>query len=346
MITGIFAISQTQVGSTADPFISLSYLNEFYEEFVDSYSFSMENELIARNDSVSEYEVTYSDILDVDYEEEITLVRGDILTMPAGGNFVIKGGMVTTSGTNKIINVTRGTEVPAGYELSLYNRYMFTELDGASITVTTNGCSLSVEGEYTITYAHNNQYLAYASALNKLGLFNGTTYGFELGRVSNREEGLIMFIRILGEETEALSYTGTHPYTDVPSWYDSYVSYGYNMGYTKGISDTKFGAGNEMTAVQYFIYLMRALGYDDGTDFVWDQSLSFAQSLNFMDYDYIENLKNDEKLYRDDIVYISYNLIMNGKIRDTNQLVVDKLLDDGVFTEDMLAQAEKIISNQ
>ena len=34
-----------------------------------------------------------------------------------------------------------------------------------------------------------------------------------------------MFLRLLGEESDALAFNGTHPFTDVPGWLSPYVAY-------------------------------------------------------------------------------------------------------------------------
>ena len=67
-----------------------------------------------------------------------------------------------------------------------------------------------------------------------MGLFLGTDHGYELDRAATRVEGVVMLIRMLGEEEAALAYTGAQPFRDVPEWASKYVAYAYGMGYTKG----------------------------------------------------------------------------------------------------------------
>ena len=84
-----------------------------------------------------------------------------------------------------------------------------------------------------------------ALQLKQLGLFRGAseqedgTADFDLNREPSREEALIMLIRALGKEDKARGYGKTHPFTDVPAWADGYVSYAYENGLTKGVSDTR-----------------------------------------------------------------------------------------------------------
>lgn len=43
-----------------------------------------------------------------------------------------------------------------------------------------------------------------------------------------------MLIRLLGEESEALTCTAYQPFTDVPDWALPYAAYAYSKGYTNG----------------------------------------------------------------------------------------------------------------
>ena len=119
-----------------------------------------------------------------------------------------------------------------------------------------------------------------ASELNKLTLFRGTgalpdgSPNFELDRPGSRLEAIVMLIRLLGRENEALSVSREHPFTDVPAWADAYVGYAYETGLTNGISATEFGTG-EVTDRQYLTFLLRALGYTDAD--TYDNAFSLAQ---------------------------------------------------------------------
>ena len=72
-----------------------------------------------------------------------------------------------------------------------------------------------------------------------------------------------MFIRVLGEENDALAYTGSTPFTDITSGTQSekYVGYAYSKGYTNGYSATTFRPSQTVTASQYMEFILRALGY-------------------------------------------------------------------------------------
>ena len=123
-----------------------------------------------------------------------------------------------------------------------------------------------------------------ATDLKDLGLFKGVSdTDFALDRAPTRTEALVMLIRALGKETEALNSSYSEPFTDVPAWADKYVSYAFAEGITTGISNTKFGTGSA-SACMYITFVLRSLGYSDyeGTDFYWDQPYSLAKKINIL----------------------------------------------------------------
>ena len=74
-------------------------------------------------------------------------------------------------------------------------------------------------------------------------------------------EALIMLIRLLGEESEALTCTAYQPFTDVPDWAEPYAAYAYAKGYTNGVEPTIFGTTMRASAEMYTEFLLRALRY-------------------------------------------------------------------------------------
>ena len=130
-----------------------------------------------------------------------------------------------------------------------------------------------------------------ADALYELGLFRGTGTDengkpvYELERTMSRTEALVMFVRLLGAEDAALACEYSHPFTDVPDWADRYVAYAYENGLTRGIADTLFGADADATDNQYFTFLLRALGYEDGTDFDWEHAFVLTDKLGITSID-------------------------------------------------------------
>ena len=124
-----------------------------------------------------------------------------------------------------------------------------------------------------------------ADTLHSLGLFRGRAEDengnpiYDLGSTSTRAEALVMLIRLLGKEEEALACTASHPFTDVKPWADRYVAYAYEMGLTNGMSETEFGMDINATAQMYLTFVLRSLGYSDSgedADFSYQEAVRFA----------------------------------------------------------------------
>ena len=165
--------------------------------------------------------------------------------------------------------------------------------------------------------------------LKELGLFKGVTdTNFALGRAPTRTEALIMLIRVLGQEEEALNGTWSHPFTDVAAWADNYVGYAYETGLTTGVDATRFGLGNA-TAQMYLTFVLRALGYSDqgGLDFTYSDPYTLAGQVGILP-DGVD-LNN---FWRADVVLVSY-AALPVCLKDSDQTLAEKLIQDGAFTQ-------------
>ena len=178
-----------------------------------------------------------------------------------------------------------------------------------------------------------------ADRLYALGLFKGTgtnpdgTPVYALEKTATRMEGLVMLIRLLGEEADALAYTGECPFTDVPGWARQYAAYAYGKGYTNGTSATTFTPGTEIDFNSYVTFLLRALGYNDQQgDFTWKKSVEKAAGIGLID-EASAKLLSEQKpvLYRADLVNLSFSaLTMRMKGKSTT--LAGQLVQRGVFT--------------
>ncbi|MCR4652512.1 MAG: hypothetical protein K5744_02345 [Eubacterium sp.] len=170
----------------------------------------------------------------------------------------------------------------------------------------------------------------YAKQLKDLGLFKGVSdTDFDLNRAPSRVEAMVMLIRLLGAEETALSGTYTHPFTDVPSWADSYIGYAYENGLTKGISATKFGTGTA-NAQMYLTYVLRALGYSDveGQDFTYENPYTLAENCNIL-----PGSVDTKAFLRADAVTISH-ASMDTTLKDSKLTLAEELISKGVFTKE------------
>ena len=159
-----------------------------------------------------------------------------------------------------------------------------------------------------VSLAAEDEAAAAAQKLHALGLFNGIGTDadgnptFALDRTPTRHEAVTMLVRLLGKEEEALAGKWEIPFTDVAEWAKPYVGYAYAKGLTNGISPTAFGGENIVSAAQYLTFVLRALGYKSGVDFVWERAWELTDRLGITDGEY--NAENDT-FVRGDLAIIS-----------------------------------------
>ena len=125
---------------------------------------------------------------------------------------------------------------------------------------------------------------AAANRLRSFGLFRGVgdkpdgTPDYDLARKATRAEGLVMLLRMLGKEEEALGENRGNPFTD-SCWADAYIGYAYETGLTLGRGDGTFGWNDRITAQQYLTFLLRALGYPEEDGALYRNALETAGAL-------------------------------------------------------------------
>ncbi len=182
-----------------------------------------------------------------------------------------------------------------------------------------------------------------AETLSRYGLFSGRqtgesgTISFALDDAPTRAEALIMLIRLLGKEGEALSGSWRHPFRDVPYWADRYVGYAYEKQLALGIGPTAFGSTQTASAAQYITFVLRALGYtDSGTapDFSWRNAPAFSGGIGLTHGEYDDR---EKRFLRGDVAVLSAKA-MTCRMKHTGQTLYDTLVTAGaihpeVFTD-------------
>ena len=172
------------------------------------------------------------------------------------------------------------------------------------------------------------------------GVFRGTSSGFELDRAPTRSEAAIMLVRLLGAEDEAReAYAAgqlTMPFTDVGTTAAPYVAYLYQQGITNGTSATKFGTG-ACSAKMYCAFLLRALGYQDGVDFQYADTLEFASLHGLFNL----SMLDVTPFLRDDLAAITYQAL-GADLKDGSTYLLKSLIDSGAID----AQAARPITEK
>ena len=182
---------------------------------------------------------------------------------------------------------------------------------------------------------------AVAQDLSSIGMFRGTASGFELDRAPTRSEAAIMLVRLYGAEEEAkAAYDAgqiSHPFTDVSDFTSPYVAWLYNKGITKGATATTFGSAGPCSAKMYCAFLLRALGYEDGVDFQYADTLEFAQQKGFYDPTMFAG-----DFLRDDLAALTYQGLATD-LKDGSTYLLDSLVTSGaVDAESAKPMTEKI----
>ena len=175
---------------------------------------------------------------------------------------------------------------------------------------------------------------AHADTLKALNLFQGTEKGYELENKANRIQGLVMFLRLLGLEDEALAYTGASPFTDLDPWAVPYAGYAYSVGLTDGVTATTFAPNQPLDAKTYITFLLRGLGYSDSRgDFSWAEAAEFAErdGIAILAEGTAAKMKN-VTLTRGDMVSLSY-VALTHYTADAAGTLSEKLYNEGVFSK-------------
>lgn len=311
-------------GTVADPLVTVDYLNDTYapsldtavEGTISSSSTAAYNQALAQ--LTSSYETQLAALTQDGIWSETRVKEGDSITMEVGSSIILYDGRATfTTNSGVIINVTTGQTVSSGSTLVAMERYIIGENTTAAVMISSDTAIINTSGLTATNSSSQTDYNALANALYEAGMFKGTDLGYgsgyELERAPTRTEGLIMFLRMLGEEEAALSYTGTCPFVDSPTWCQSYLAYAYDMGYTNGIGTDSsgnliFGVSNTLSARDYITFILRALDYDDGAtvpDFTWSEAIEFALSAGVITQGEYEKLTTEDFL-RAQVVYLSY----------------------------------------
>ena len=338
------AVAQSTAGTQIDPAVSQSYLEQVYRP-------QLEQSIRALFDQRSDTrdEEAFLTLAQTIARENLTLQtagltqalsgqtrwkEGDLLTLAAGTKLaLLSGSGELVSGT--LVNVTRGQAVPVFQALPDQDTCMAGT--DCQVRITSLTACFAAQGAAELAASTNVDYNACADALAALGLFRGTDYGYELERTATRTEALVMFLRLLGEEQNALKWAGPHPFTDVPAWADRYVAYAYARGYTNGVSATAFGATQDVTARDYLTFLLRALQYQEGREFAWATAVSDSQTLGVITAG--EQALLEQGLFlRAHVAYFSWYVLF-ARHQAESRLLLWVLEDKGAFTAQALNRA-------
>lgn len=116
-------------GSTDDPLVTKSYVDEKIRQIVGSGSGGGSSEIIT-----------------------LQLKAGDILMAGSGSEFILRSGKATAygDGSNGIPNVTSGSDIAIGRAIPTNSLLIFPRDDGRGIKVTSGPAWVMIRGAYTL----------------------------------------------------------------------------------------------------------------------------------------------------------------------------------------------------
>ena len=352
-----FAAAFAAGGDADDPLVSLSYLEGLFRQEADSaIDFALESaDDTMQQDTQQWLEAMAEDAMSAagqnfaEVAQQVTLNEGDALS-GSGGLYITAhtGGILASINFGAVVDVTTGEEIPNGSFLTVNHHYIVAENSSADFIAASPTAVLSYQGNYTHTTDETTiDYYGIALALRELGLFRGSGSGigegFDLHLAPTRAEALVMFIRILGEEEDALSCTYEHPFTDVPAWLDRYAAWAWSKGYSNGVGNNKFGPALTVSAVEYQEFLLRALGYS--TAGVDNYLTSLERSLEYgalTDAEYF--LLSDTTFLRAHVAYLSY-YNLDTMVAGTYMTLAQQLQQQRVFSFQQFIQAKEFVSS-
>ena len=333
-------------GDASDPVITSSYLEktftpELEAAFQDLIRSGLEASYVEKwveaTETVSANRLSLLQADTGSHRADGTMLfkKGDVLTIAPGCKVILQNGTVTAD-TSFLIDVTNGRKVSKLANLSVKTLYMMSDSDSGDLAVQSATCELVVTGTYRLSSSSAPDYGSLATALNTMGLFQGTGSSYALENSATRIQGLVMFLRILGLESAAASYQGSCPFTDVPKshWAYAYVSYAYQNGLTNGTSATTFSPDRAITAQHYATFLLRALHYEEAKDFSYASALQDLQTLGLFSKGEVSVLSSGSFL-RYKMVYLSYYGLF-GMDQEAHQMLMLRLVKDGMVKESAL----------
>lgn len=361
-------------GSEGESLVSLSFIRQFFEDHFfskanqaghtlhDNALNNVDNSLMLyKHSAVSRMESILADAvanrviekilqspeLIVETKTEVvSLYQGDRIAGRPGAGIILRSGTAKICGgpDSEVLNVTTGSVREAGFEIRDGIYYMVLDNDQSGIIITSEDAEVMIKDGAYVVRGYQTKYVKYADILSDLGMFKGTDAGYELVRKPTRQEAIIMLIRMLGEEKEALAFDESNmPFTDVTGWVDGqkYIAYAAAMGYTNGKTPTTFDQYGIADAYTFLTFVLRALGYSDSgddPDFVWNtSSVDLAIDLGLLTEEQCADMLSSG-LRRDHVVLICVNALFK-QVNGTDYTLANKLINKAVVTQEQINSA-------
>lgn len=198
-------------------------------------------------------------------------------------------------------------------------------------------CSQLTVGAFAAPPGREAAGQAAAEALYELGLFQGVgtlpngSPNFDLGRTPFRGEAVVMLVRLLGAEDEALAGHFSHPFTDTEDWADAHIGYAYTHGITNGTASTIYGTYSSIDLAQFLTFVLRALGYGDVD---WENPYPTADAVGLY-------YPDGGGFYRADIALICLDAL-DCRLKGQDMTLRTKLINSGAIGGNQSSQTSGV----
>ena len=291
IVTGLFAAAfflslcgamAGNAGSSADPFVTKTYVEETYKKQIASDAASAADsslgavyaaalkKLNAAHDARSAAS-SGSGFSMASSPEQFDLSAGAYVTGTVGTEFTLLSGSVTvTVDSGALIDVTRGVEVPSSTALTVGSRYICAE--GASVTFRAGAASsCTVSGLYKAAKNAEKVFTAYLDTAPRDWYYPYAKYVYEHALYHDYKDNVFRqavptdratIVYALWRLSGAPSPKGASPFNDLSeSWYVSAVTWANENNIVNGYGDGRFGPGDRVTREQIACFMYRFAKY-------------------------------------------------------------------------------------
>ncbi|MCL2152630.1 MAG: S-layer homology domain-containing protein [Oscillospiraceae bacterium] len=267
--------SASTAGSATDPLITRSYLEGAFAEALRSeIAGSLNTSTEGVSSRIDDIRLKYIGYNFAPGFTQIELAEGSMVTLSEGGSFILLSGSASLDVTNgEVINVSTGSEVASGSQLTQYQRYFCAE--NSTIRVTANSdVSARVDGYYLFgSYSASASslpfrdtpegawFFAAISFVYKNGLFTGTS---ATTFAPNSQMTRAMFVTVLHRLDELSPSDASATFSDAnnPSlYYYNAVAWANANDIVTGYADGTFRPDNNVTREQMATIMYRYASY-------------------------------------------------------------------------------------
>ncbi|CAN7341145.1 hypothetical protein LJR153_001976 [Paenibacillus sp. LjRoot153] len=172
-----------------------------------------------------------------------------------------------------------------------------------------------------------------------LGILQGDGSGLTteyLNKSTTRFQAAIMFLRLKGLETEALAYSGMNNFKDASLVYkEGQAVLGYLKAHPElgwqGTGGDQFDPLSGITAQAYYKVLLEAVGYKQGTDFEFAQTLAFAEQKGLSKIASVQQVVNMN-------VATATIEALRASLKGTDKTLATVLSEKGILAANMLEE--------